>query len=170
MRGKHVYHEDGTGIFRITPADAGKTGKRNTISFMTRITPADAGKTRRQSRKSVTARDHPRGCGENSPFAVATRFLTGSPPRMRGKPIGQNYNGFPIGITPADAGKTYRRNYPPQCPRDHPRGCGENRTDCYDVRLRKGSPPRMRGKPLFSALGGNNSRITPADAGKTCNN
>ena len=25
MRGKHVYHEDGTGIFRITPADAGKT-------------------------------------------------------------------------------------------------------------------------------------------------
>ena len=26
----------------------------------------------------------------------------------------------------------------------------------------------MRGKPLFSALGGNNSRITPADAGKTC--
>ena len=25
----------------------------------------------------------------------------------------------------------------------------------------------MRGKPLFSALGGNNSRITPADAGKT---
>ena len=30
-----------------------------------------------------------------------------------------------------------------------------------------GSPPRMRGKPLFSALGGNNSRITPADAGKT---
>ena len=30
-----------------------------------------------------------------------------------------------------------------------------------------GSPPQVRGKPLFSALGGNNSGITPAGAGKT---
>ena len=45
MRGKHVYHEDGTGIFRITPADAGKTRASFFSSFI--------------------FWDHPRGCGEN---------------------------------------------------------------------------------------------------------
>ena len=89
---------------------------------------------------------------------------------MRGKRAGCLHKIHAIGITPADAGKTWGFSFPFDVYKDHPRGCGENRTDCYDVRLRKGSPPRMRGKPLFSALGGNNSRITPADAGKTCNN
>ena len=50
---------------------------------------------------------------------------------------------------------------------DHPRGCGENPHLDSGLAAEVGSPPRMRGKPLFSALGGNNSRITPADAGKT---
>ena len=86
MRGKHVYHEDGTGIFRITPADAGKTPFRlkaiatlqdhprgcgenlhghASISTPDGITPADAGKTGRGCAEFRQSGDHPRGCGEN---------------------------------------------------------------------------------------------------------
>ena len=70
-------------------------------------------------------------------------------------------------ITPADAGKTLKRRLKLGVFGDHPRGCGENVRPYIKPRQPRGSPPRMRGKPLFSALGGNNSRITPADAGKT---
>ena len=72
-----------------------------------------------------------------------------------------------IRITPAHAGKTLQYALQHRAVQDHPRGCGENSWYTFCMGQRPGSPPRMRGKPLFSALGGNNSRITPADAGKT---
>ena len=71
-----------------------------------RITPADAGKTLYVFGLNDVGEDHPRGCGENSPFAVATRFLTGSPPRMRGKHLHRRDDVRYTRITPADAGKT----------------------------------------------------------------
>ena len=132
-----------------------------------RITPADAGKTLRWSFGSRPPQDHPRGCGENSPFAVATRFLTGSPPRMRGKQVDILDGAGDNRITPADAGKT-RANQEPLCVNwDHPRGCGEN-AHGLAARLRThGSPPRMRGKLTMDMLLQQRVRITPADAGKT---
>ena len=72
-----------------------------------------------------------------------------------------------LGITPADAGKTYIKSQPDVRIRDHPRGCGEN---ILTWRLRNehlGSPPRMRGKRLVFGRLGMAVRITPADAGKT---
>ena len=55
--------------------------------FVERITPADAGKTC--------------GCG------CCCGCSRGSPPRMRGKPGYTDEAKKPLGITPADAGKTY---------------------------------------------------------------
>ena len=52
-------------------------------------------------------------------------------------------------------------------PRDHPRVCGENRTAILYFHNLKGSPPRVRGKPLINLLICYSSRITPACAGKT---
>ena len=91
----------------------------------------------------------------------------GSPPRMRGKgpPIVPAI--FPIGITPAHAGKRGEalRNVP--AARDHPRTCGEKEyTRAEDGQL-TGSPPHMRGKvrdfEQRVVFGG----ITPAHAGKS---
>ena len=70
----------------------------------------------------------------------------GSPPRMRGKlhPVAMPHDGG--GITPAHAGKTYRKRRGRGARRDHPRACGEN---VVYTKLRAGilgSPPRMRGK------------------------
>ena len=71
------------------------------------------------------------------------------------------------GITPADAGKTESCLIKYALTKDHPRGCGENRSDQASRFRREGSPPRMRGKPTLNDGWNEYGRITPADAGKT---
>ena len=73
------------------------------------ITPADAGKTSFIFFGVCFLRDHPRGCGENGLPFENLEFQSGSPPRMRGKPSRLAVPRFGIRITPADAGKTYRK-------------------------------------------------------------
>ena len=95
-------------------------------------------------------------------------MIYGSPPRMRGKLGFLGFCGAPDGITPADAGKTcctcrwFCQFW------DHPRGCGENLGCVCTNDLKKGSPPRMRGKRRSVSGRSADDGITPADAGKTC--
>ena len=72
-----------------------------------------------------------------------------------------------FGITPADAGKTYRGSHNSATHGDHPRGCGENRLNTSWYSSVRGSPPRMRGKLDDIPAKQRERRITPADAGKT---
>ena len=131
------------------------------------ITPADAGKTRHQSVSSSFLQDHPRGCGENGNFKVALARKRGSPPRMRGKPPQSRFSLPCCGITPADAGKTFRIMEAQIDTEDHPRGCGENVCLRWGRCCLIGSPPRMRGKQDAKVNAKGFLRITPADAGKT---
>ena len=86
---------------------------------------------------------------------------------MRGKPIGAKEKLDKQGITPAHAGKTDVRDGGKCDWKDHPRACGENAPCCRTAQRRKGSPPRMRGKPGHGRLSFVLYRITPAHAGKT---
>ena len=131
------------------------------------ITPAHAGKTsaRRTSRRSI--RDHPRACGENGTLSTMPGAIAGSPPRMRGKPGELGYSLDIDGITPAHAGKTMRFMQQWCATGDHPRACGENVNVLSEKLPRKGSPPRMRGKPSTRFSGALPAGITPAHAGKT---
>ncbi len=149
MRGKRLFCEPFKAEARITPADAGKTG-RGCAEF-------------RQSG------DHPRGCGENRGTLTIAVDVTGSPPRMRGKPHRLQPLRQTRRITPADAGKTYFRTACLNFVKDHPRGCGENRLMVLTVTNARGSPPRMRGKHRRVKSNRLNRGITPADAGKTVN-
>ena len=188
MRGKQIDESDNNSLVRITPAGAGKTkptdghilrkhgsppqvrGKHEPVfpsGDPSRITPAGAGKTVRYTVDWLCFRDHPRRCGENGVLSLCVKSYLGSPPQVRGKPNRRAATWRHTGITPAGAGKTDTPPHKDKADRDHPRGCGENHSAHHPPCARSGSPPRMRGKPLFSALGGNNSRITPADAGKT---
>ena len=54
-----------------------------------RITPAGAGKTHIPSIFREIFQDHPRGCGENLAQVAAGVNTEGSPPRMRGKLMGE---------------------------------------------------------------------------------
>ena len=51
--------------------------------------------------------------------------------------------------------------------RDHPRRCGENEKGDAFWWQDKGSPPQVRGKPIWKAASGKGVGITPAGAGKT---
>ena len=71
------------------------------------------------------------------------------------------------GITPACAGKTEILNFQFVPWRDHPRVCGENSQAKVQKFLRKGSPPRVRGKLYLASVFIRHFGITPACAGKT---
>ena len=86
---------------------------------------------------------------------------------MRGKPLHRRYRHRRTRITPAHAGKTQKLKFLVRSPKDHPRACGENPAYNLSGDGELGSPPRMRGKPLFMALLAFSGRITPAHAGKT---
>ena len=189
MRGKRTEFATGAVRDRITPADAGKTfrpplqapscigsppqmrGKRVSAILLRCddwITPADAGKTECLKTRCAASSDHPRRCGENDLESGCKATGRGSPPQMRGKLS----SGKPIlsatGITPADAGKTYCPCLSPWAAQDHPRRCGENPPQRSDSQPLTGSPPQMRGKLQLATGLGKTVRITPADAGKTC--
>ena len=91
-----------------------------------RITPADAGKTAHADGFANSVWDHPRGCGENHLYRYRHNLKAGSPPRMRGKLFSKSCDFHNIRITPADAGKTHRKGMSGATFEDHPRGCGEN--------------------------------------------
>ena len=88
------------------PRMRGKLGGERLQTPVPRITPAYAGKTYMFFRACAINRDHPRVCGENRSLKSCAQTFPGSPPRMRGKPVG----GVDViqvdRITPAYAGKT----------------------------------------------------------------
>ena len=145
----------------------GKLNRITEIAMAGRITPADAGKTKRLMVDSFGDMDHPRGCGENLVLVSVKKPFLGSPPRMRGKRAPTAVTVAGQGITPADAGKTALAVADGVPAKDHPRGCGENRTVFKYLFTATGSPPRMRGKQINNFFNIIVLRITPADAGKT---
>ena len=131
------------------------------------ITPACAGRRARREKTASILKDHPRVCGEKIRSSRAALTCSGSPPRVRGE-------GRPCGglcsrgrITPACAGRRHRFSAPYAARRDHPRVCGEKRPKRMKGRLRKGSPPRVRGEAFVRYFGSQTAGITPACAGRS---
>ena len=111
-----------------------------------RITPAYAGKSFATISSEAPFRDHPRLCGEKEGTATKDKVVAGSPPPMRGKVAERRKQLETNRITPAYAGKSFRKTAVRHAIKDHPRLCGEK---CYTIShtvLRRGSPPPMRGK------------------------
>ena len=152
---------------RITPAGAGKTqkiqcphcgewgsppqvrGKQHGSKNRDcggGITPAGAGKTAGGFDAAAVSEDHPRRCGENILYMAHVRVQRGSPPQVRGKRSSASSRASGEGITPAGAGKTQHRRNCSRLRKDHPRRCGENEYITYEVVLKTGSPPQVRGK------------------------
>ena len=105
MRGKVVHTKLHRGIFRITPAYAGKSSS----SFSS----------------NSGLKDHPRLCGEKPTAITHARAMPGSPPPMRGKGGFFCFLAVIIGITPAYAGKSVHVTIFRFRNKDHPRLCGE---------------------------------------------
>ena len=130
------------------------------------ITPAYAGKSTHQPPSGRGTRGHPRVCGEKCGYRLPFRSIVGSPPRMRGKALGDGSFLADKGITPACAGKSARRGIPFPASTNHPRVCGEKKPPCQPERKALGSPSRVRGKELSFVGFQPHTRITLACAGK----
>ncbi len=149
------------------PQVRGKQAKIADEALCIGITPAGAGKTPPILPLCGLPTDHPRRCGENFPASRGNHVFLGSPPQVRGKPQADCHVFRRQGITPAGAGKTlvflnFCRNL-----EDHPRRCGENRTNRRKAPACIGSPPQVRGKHRRQPAPCRRVRITPAGAGKT---
>ena len=70
------------------------------------------------------------------------------------------------GITPAYAGKSFRKTAVRHAIKDHPRLCGEKASEVSSVLFSTGSPPPMRGKVMHRKFQLPADGITPAYAGK----
>ena len=70
------------------------------------ITPAHAGKSGRKQGSGDELQDHPRACGEKVIAQAEWKAMAGSPPRMRGKVYKITPPCVPRRITPAHAGKS----------------------------------------------------------------
>ena len=150
-----------------SPRVRGKLTEIVVSSQEERIIPARAGKTCPAPGGGARARDHPRACGENSARLSSALVPPGSSPRVRGKRPPLHQPTRSPRIIPARAGKTTppppRRSGRP----DHPRACGENRSQRSATTCGPGSSPRVRGKPARRDRRAPPDRLIPARAGKT---
>ena len=187
-RGKALISPVVSSISRITPACAGKSQnscfqnrstwdhprvrgeKVDAISALvkeTGITPACAGKSSAHRYAALLTRDHPRVRGEKALPPCLGSAPSGSPPRARGKVKTALHVGRRDGITPACAGKSGTSSDTHKRFKDHPRVRGEKMPRRHLIAVAIGSPPRARGKEVLTAAMQNDSRITPACAGKS---
>ena len=87
---------------------------------------------------------------------------------MRGKACKTGQGHAKRGITPAYAGKRLIDCSSNVFLKDHPRLCGEKKMLYLFIYIFLGSPPPMRGKANHSNKRNQLYRITPAYAGKSC--
>ncbi|EFW09849.1 hypothetical protein HMPREF9005_1173 [Actinomyces sp. oral taxon 178 str. F0338] len=110
------------------------------------LIPARAGKTFFTDAEDGVAGAHPRACGENTYSNIEQDWISGSSPRVRGKPGRGREVEAVAGLIPARAGKTALS--PTRARRwwAHPRACGENSAPASAMLTAEGSSPRVRGK------------------------
>ena len=138
--------------------------KRNN-GYARRITPARAGNRWLHATYESKRKDHPRACGEQSPFTRAATICPGSPPRVRGTGGRASGRLRSRRITPARAGNRSRTHVLLSGAGDHPRACGEQELPFRLHINLSGSPPRVRGTEVEYGRVFRASGITPARAG-----
>ena len=150
-----------------SPRVRGKRGGGTRPRARRRLIPARAGKTASENSSNEQATAHPRACGENNVGPDPLPAITGSSPRVRGKPVRRTCWAMRSGLIPARAGKTSSTTPTRSCSWAHPRACGENLMNSSSSTRVKGSSPRVRGKQRFSDVLRLVVRLIPARAGKT---
>ena len=97
---------------------------------------------------------------------VACRAL-GSPPRVRSRPVLLHNQPMKGGITSACAEQTSLSLYSPMMSADHLRVCGADVVVSHGSICGRGSPPRVRSRPVADGRVVNGDGITSACAEQT---
>ena len=104
--------------------------------------------------------------GEEYRNLKAAKLVRGLPPRGRGRGHGRLQSRDGRGITPAWAGKSHPRYLAQKFPEDYPRVGGEEACSFAPNSAILGLPPRGRGRVMGQQDNPDDTRITPAWAGK----
>ena len=162
----------GCGCGERTPSGSSPRVRGKHVSFAAgqsggRIIPARAGQTRARPVCTRSRTDHPRACGANLHARRRLATVSGSSPRVRGKPFGQSVRCLPVRIIPARAGQTFVGRGMQCSGTDHPRACGANQEETRQWGINYGSSPRVRGKRVRAPGHRIPEAIIPARAGQT---
>ena len=150
-----------------SPRVRGTRRRERQSAWSAGIIPACAGNTSARTAVCMERRDHPRVCGEHDSAVWFDNWPQGSSPRVRGTRMAMREWLDLYGIIPACAGNTYIGGESTECPRDHPRVCGEHEEDEYLIMRELGSSPRVRGTLHRCMCRSSNRGIIPACAGNT---
>ena len=110
------------------------------------FTPTCVGKTRRFCRRRLQAAVHPHVCGEDLSQPPDRQLVSGSPPRVWGRPPDSSAGSTHQRFTPTCVGKTPRSRTPSPARPVHPHVCGEDRAGAAGRPGASGSPPRVWGR------------------------
>ena len=94
-------------ILGSPPRGRGKVSCSSYSHWYRGITPAWAGKRSSGAKMSALSRDHPRVGGEKGKLSSSEKYISGSPPRGRGKAASKQHLVDIHRITPAWAGKRF---------------------------------------------------------------
>ena len=173
--------------FGSSPRVRGTATDTSRPSMVTRFIPAGAGNRTAMDVQTPEASVHPRGCGEqwchhqgdvqafgSSPAGAGNSghgrwcdiYTPGSSPRVRGTVRNANSLRCAFRFIPAGAGNRAVQRARRQPRSVHPRGCGEQETDCLHVVHGAGSSPRVRGTARLAGAARDDPRFIPAGAGE----
>ena len=116
---------------------------------------------------NISRRNIPAYAGKTWNKDLAPAPMSGTSPRMRGKHLVSSNGIHVLRNIPAYAGKTSTNSPHARLNREHPRVCGENKVFKGLSLGKKGTSPRMRGKPKRQPQITDRVRNIPAYAGKT---
>ena len=148
-----------------SPRVRGAGGRTHGVMGWQGIIPACAGSSQAWRGGHGRSRDHPRVCGEQLLSGITRAWGGGSSPRVRGAGLPFDALAPQVGIIPACAGSSPRRDVPPISIKDHPRVCGEQLTTASRETVNLGSSPRVRGAAKAAGTIRVGRGIIPACAG-----
>ena len=150
-----------------SPRVRGRPGHELSGCAICGLIPACAGQTGRGSTASSSAAAHPRVCGADHCSTRSRSTLKGSSPRVRGRREYAFINPWFEGLIPACAGQTPAEIASNVGLRAHPRVCGADPPASTRTWVRRGSSPRVRGRPHHGGVKAGARRLIPACAGQT---
>jgi hypothetical protein len=149
------------------PRVRGRRDELDDRSCWWRRTPARAGATAASTTRSCRWPENPRACGDDCAMSSSSRWLSGEPPRVRGRHDACAASVADVRRTPARAGTTGRGRCVRCLSTENPRACGDDAISTWSTNRCWGEPPRVRGRHAGDAVDQQVERRTPARAGTT---
>ena len=150
-----------------SPRLRGTALQEDAAGLQYRFIPAPAGNREPHHAPGLLSTVHPRACGEQTSYSLASSSRSGSSPRLRGTGVPSCGVHRSFRFIPAPAGNSRPGLMTRIPPTVHPRACGEQLCRRSPWTPASGSSPRLRGTEYLYLEGCRVRRFIPAPAGNS---